>query len=46
MDTPDTPAAVVGAKAPEFTLPTVGGAQLSLSDLLGRKVVMFIWASW
>ena len=46
MAKPDTPAAIVGAKAPGFTLPTVGGAQLSLSDLLGRKVVMFIWASW
>ena len=46
MDTPDTSAAIVGAEAPGFTLPTVGGAPLSLSDLLGRKVVMFIWASW
>ena len=46
MDASDTPAAIVGAKAPGFTLPTVGGAPLSLSDLLGRKVVMFIWASW
>ena len=46
MDTPDTPAAVVGAKAPGVTLPTVDGTALSLSDLQGRKVVMFTWASW
>ncbi len=36
----------VGKKAPGFTLPTVDGDPLSLSDLLGRKVVMFSWASW
>ena len=39
-------AAIVGAKAPGFTLPTVDGTPFSLSDLLGRKVVMFTWASW
>ena len=42
----DGDAAIVGARAPGFTLPTVDGAPLSLSDLLGRKVVMFTWASW
>ena len=46
MDTRDAPAAIVGEKAPDFTLPTVDGLPLSLSDLLGRKVVMFVWASW
>ena len=42
----DGTAAIVGEKAPGFTLPTVDGTELSLSDLLGRKVVMFTWASW
>ena len=42
----DGDAARVGEKAPAFTLPTVDGTPLSLSDLLGRKVVMFTWASW
>ena len=46
MAKPDTSAAVVGAKAPGFTLPTVDGTPLGLSDLQGRKVVMFTWASW
>ena len=46
MDARDTSTAIVGARAPGFTLPTVDGPALSLSDLLGRKVVMFIWASW
>lgn len=43
---PDAPLARVGERAPGFTLPTVDGPPLSLSDLLGRKVVMFTWASW
>ena len=42
----DKAAARVGEKAPGFTLPTVDGTALSLSDLQGRKVVMFTWASW
>ena len=42
----DKAAARVGEKAPGFTLPTFDGSPLSLSDLLGRKVVMFTWASW
>ena len=42
----DGTAAIVGNRAPGFTLPTVDGSPLSLSDLLGRKVVMFSWASW
>lgn len=42
----DGTAAIVGERAPGFTLPTVEGSPLGLSDLLGRKVVMFTWASW
>ena len=46
MNDADGAAAIVGEKAPGFTLPTVDGGPLSLSDLRGRKVVMFSWASW
>lgn len=46
MTDADRAEARVGEKAPGFTLPTVDGQRLSLSDLLGRKVVMFTWASW
>ena len=46
MTNTEVDAAIVGEKAPGFTLPTVDGTELSLSDLLGRKVVMFTWASW
>lgn len=33
----------VGAKAPEFTLPTGDGGMLSLKDLRGRKVVLYFY---
>ena len=46
MNASEISVAIIGAKAPDFTLPTVDGQPLGLSDLLGRKVVMFIWASW
>ena len=33
----------VGAKAPEFTLPDKDGNPVSLSDFLGRKVVLYFY---
>jgi peroxiredoxin Q/BCP len=33
----------VGAKAPEFTLPTDDGGTIRLSDLRGRKVVLYFY---
>lgn len=35
-----------GHPAPNFTLPTLDGRILSLSDYLGRKVIIFLWGSW
>jgi peroxiredoxin Q/BCP len=32
-----------GDQAPDFTLPTADGGQLSLSDLRGRKVVLYAY---
>ena len=32
-----------GDKAPDFTLPTDGGGELSLSSLKGRKVVLYFY---
>ena len=32
--------------APEFTLPLLGGGELSLSELRGRPLVINFWASW
>jgi peroxiredoxin len=33
----------VGDRAPDFTLPTDGGGTLSLSDLKGKKVVLYFY---
>jgi len=37
---PALPAVREGEKAPEFTLPAVGGRQVSLRDFQGRPVVL------
>ncbi|UOR12604.1 TlpA disulfide reductase family protein [Halobacillus amylolyticus] len=36
----------VGEKAPDFTLETLAGETLSLSDLRGQKVILNFWATW
>lgn len=38
---PATPA--VGAEAPDFTLPLLGGGEASLSEFRGRDVVLLFW---
>ena len=37
---------VVGRSAPDFTLNTLDGNRVSLSDLAGQPVVINFWASW
>ena len=33
----------VGQKAPDFTLPDLNGSNVSLSDFLGKKVVLWFF---
>ena len=40
------PAARLGSPAPDFTLQTVDGTPLRLSDLKGKPVFMNFWATW
>ena len=36
----------VGDIAPDFTLPSLDGEEISLASYRGRKVIVFMWASW
>ena len=35
-----------GIPAPDFELTSLAGSSVRLSDYRGRKVVLFMWASW
>lgn len=37
---------LIGTKAPDFTLTTFDGEEISLSDLQGKTVLLNFWASW
>ncbi len=36
----------VGTPAPDFQLPRIGGATVSLADLRGKPAVIVFWAAW
>jgi peroxiredoxin len=36
----------VGALAPGFTLPTTGGSKVTLSQLRGVPVMLYLWTTW
>lgn len=36
----------VGEPAPDFTLPSTGGEEITLSDYRGETVVLNFWATW
>ena len=37
---------LLGKRAPDFTLPTLDGTEVSLSQFLGQPVLINFWASW
>lgn len=41
-----TPSPREGFPAPDFTLPTLDGGEVTLSDLRGQVVVINLWTSW
>jgi cytochrome c biogenesis protein CcmG, thiol:disulfide interchange protein DsbE len=43
---PKVLSAKVGQVAPDFSLPTLDGGTVKLSDFRGRPVVLNFWASW
>ena len=36
----------VGDAVPDVAFPVLGGGELALGDLRGRKAVLFFWGSW
>ena len=36
----------VGDTMPDLVLPALDGGQVSLRAFAGRKLVVFVWASW
>ncbi len=36
----------VGDEAPDFTLRSLEGKEVSLSDYRGKRLIVFMWASW
>jgi cytochrome c biogenesis protein CcmG/thiol:disulfide interchange protein DsbE len=43
---PKVLSAKVGERAPDFSLPTLDGGHVQLSDYRGQPVVLNFWASW
>jgi peroxiredoxin len=35
-----------GQTIPEITLPTLDGSPVSLTSFRGKKLLVFMWASW
>lgn len=46
MDEPATNFLTVGDPVPGLSLPTLDGSSVNLRDFLGRKWILFMWASW
>ena len=46
MSTPTVQVVRVGDEAPEFSLRSLDGSEVRLSEFAGRKLILFMWASW
>ena len=40
------PAVTVGQPVPAFSVTTVDGQRVDIADLRGKRVLLFMWASW
>jgi len=36
----------VGQMVPDFSLPSLDGREVRLADYRGKKLIIFMWASW
>jgi peroxiredoxin len=36
----------IGAEAPDFSLPSLAGGEVRLSSYQGKRLILFMWASW
>ena len=46
MATPKVQIVKVGDAAPDFALRALDGEEVKLSDYRGKRLVLFMWASW
>ncbi len=40
------PLDAVGLPFPEVTLPSLDGGDLSITDLRGKRLLLYMWGSW
>ncbi len=36
----------IGDRVPDFVLPSLDGREVRLSDYAGKRLAIFMWASW
>ncbi len=46
MAAPTAQSVRVGDAAPDFSLRALDGEEVKLSDYRGKRLVLFMWASW